>query len=210
MYVTLSGLGTANATFDAVHTDGSITAVTTDENGRILSVKAACKAVEMEFYADHFIDATGDAELSYLAGCACEQGRDGDGLCQPMTLCFRLGNVDVERFFASKEGFQKKYKELRETGEIKNPREDILIFKTPVPNVLHFNTTRVVKKNPTCPEDVTEAELRDIVTFACTAASLSTQKHGGISSVPSEKEVLANDNVLCLPLPPILLHPEFL
>jgi len=40
------------------------------------------------------------------------------------------------------------------------------------------------------PEDVTEAELRDIVTFACTAASLSTQKHGGISSVPDEAEVL--------------------
>ena len=34
-------------------------------------------------------------------------------------------------------------------------------------------------------------ELRRIVTFACTAASLSTQKHGGISSVPSEEEVLA-------------------
>ena len=41
------------------------------------------------------------------------------------------------------------------------------------------------------PGDVTEAELRDIVTFACTAASLSTQKHGGISSVPSEAEMLS-------------------
>ena len=41
------------------------------------------------------------------------------------------------------------------------------------------------------PEELTGAELRDIVTFACTAASLSTQKHGGISSVPSEAEVLA-------------------
>ena len=40
------------------------------------------------------------------------------------------------------------------------------------------------------PEDLTEEELRGIVTFACTAASLSTQKHGGISSVPDEAEVL--------------------
>jgi fructokinase len=40
------------------------------------------------------------------------------------------------------------------------------------------------------PEELTEAELRGIVTFACTAASLSTQKHGGISSVPDENEVL--------------------
>ena len=60
------------------------------ENGVVRSVKAVCKAVEMEFCADQFIDATGDAELSYLAGCECEVGRDGDGLCQPMTLCFRV------------------------------------------------------------------------------------------------------------------------
>ena len=33
------------------------------------------------------------------------------------------------------------------------------MFKTPIPNVLHFNTTRVVKKNPTSPEEVTEAEI---------------------------------------------------
>lgn len=34
------------------------------------------------------------------------------------------------------------------------------------------------------PEDLTETELREIVSFACKAAGLSTTKHGGISSVP--------------------------
>ena len=34
------------------------------------------------------------------------------------------------------------------------------------------------------PEDLTEAELREIVSFACKAAGLSTTKPGGISSVP--------------------------
>ena len=34
------------------------------------------------------------------------------------------------------------------------------------------------------PSDLTEADLRRIVGFACTAASLSTQVHGGITSVP--------------------------
>ena len=34
------------------------------------------------------------------------------------------------------------------------------------------------------PADLTEEELRRIVRFACTAASLSTQTHGGIASVP--------------------------
>jgi fructokinase len=37
--------------------------------------------------------------------------------------------------------------------------------------------------------DLTEDDLRNIVRFACTAASLSTQKHGGISSVPDPANV---------------------
>ena len=40
------------------------------------------------------------------------------------------------------------------------------------------------------PEELNEAELRDIVTFACTAAGLSTTKSGGISSVPDYEAVL--------------------
>ena len=34
------------------------------------------------------------------------------------------------------------------------------------------------------PEDLSEAELREIVSFACKAAGLSTTMPGGISSVP--------------------------
>ncbi|MBR2823643.1 MAG: carbohydrate kinase [Clostridia bacterium] len=41
------------------------------------------------------------------------------------------------------------------------------------------------------PADLTEEELGRIVRFACTAASLSTQKHGGITSVPEEADVVA-------------------
>lgn len=42
------------------------------------------------------------------------------------------------------------------------------------------------------PETLTEAELRNVVTFACTSAGLSTTRPGGISSVPTYAEVLAN------------------
>ena len=44
-------------------------------------------------------------------------------------------------------------------------------------------------KTGKAPADLNEEELRRIVRFACTAASLSTQKHGGISSVPDLTEV---------------------
>lgn len=39
------------------------------------------------------------------------------------------------------------------------------------------------------PRDLTAEDLTRIVRFACTAASLSTQKHGGITSVPEMAEV---------------------
>ena len=39
------------------------------------------------------------------------------------------------------------------------------------------------------PAGLTAEELTQIVRFACTAASLSTQKHGGIGSVPEQAEV---------------------
>ena len=41
------------------------------------------------------------------------------------------------------------------------------------------------------PSQLTAEELADIVRFACAAASLSTQRHGGISSVPEREAVLA-------------------
>ncbi len=129
------------------------------EGERIKTISVATKCAEMKIEADYFIDATGDAQLAYLAGCPTVLGREPDGLCQPMTLCFRVGNVDVERFAASKERLKAAHAKAVEAGELMNPREDILVFRTPVTNVLHFNTTRVVKKNPVSPQEVTEAEI---------------------------------------------------
>ena len=46
-----------------------------------------------------------------------------------------------------------------------------------------------VLKTGKAPGELTPRELRDVVRFACTAASLSTQTHGGIGSVPEEAAV---------------------
>lgn len=40
------------------------------------------------------------------------------------------------------------------------------------------------------PENLTDAELREIVAFACTSAGISTTRPGGISSIPEYQEVL--------------------
>lgn len=129
------------------------------EGERVKAVSVAVRSGEMLIEADYFIDATGDAQTAYLAGCPTVLGREPDRLCQPMTLCFRVGNVDVDKFYESRPRLKEAHKKALEAGEFINPREDILVFKTPIPNVLHFNTTRVVKRNPTDPFDVTEAEI---------------------------------------------------
>lgn len=125
----------------------------------ITSISVATKCGELQIEANYFIDATGDAQLAYLAKCPTILGREPDHMCQPMTLCFRVGNVDVEKFYASRERLNIAHKQSLEAGELINPRENILVFRTPIHNVLHFNTTRVVRKNPTSDEEVTEAEV---------------------------------------------------
>lgn len=130
------------------------------KNGNhIESISFATKSGVLEFEAKTFIDCTGDADLSYYAGCTTKLGRPGDSLCQPMTLCFRVGNVDKAKFWEGLPEVRKIHKEWIDAGRFSNPREDILVFDYPVDGMLHFNTTRVVKLDPTNPFDVTKAEM---------------------------------------------------
>lgn len=109
--------------------------------------------------ADVFIDASGDANLAHLAGFPYKVGRESDGLCQPMTLCFRLANVDAEGYQKIKPEVNELYSKFQAEGKITNPRENVLVFNCVAKNMLHFNTTRVVKLDPTNAEDVTKAEI---------------------------------------------------
>lgn len=129
------------------------------ENGQVKSVTVANKSGLETYEADYFVDGTGDGDLAVLCGCPWHLGRPEDNLCQPMTLCFRVCGVDIEGFKAQRSDMQKLYKEYREQGKIKNLKEDILTFFMPQPGVVHFNSTRVVKKNPVNAADVTEAEI---------------------------------------------------
>jgi hypothetical protein len=131
------------------------------QESKITSVIVTNKSGISEYNADFFIDSTGDADLCKLAGCKYKVGRDEDGYCQPMTLCFRIGNIDNKGFNNKWDtaGINKKYKELKEKGLIKNPREDVLIFLHMVDSVLHFNSTRIIKKSALNAEDLSAAEI---------------------------------------------------
>ncbi|NLD87393.1 MAG: FAD-dependent oxidoreductase [Clostridiales bacterium] len=129
------------------------------EGNRIKSLSVVTKAGVLSFFGKVFIDCTGDADLCFMGGIPTVLGRDPDRLCQPMTLCFRVGNVDKAAFFAGRDEMRRLHKEWLDAGRFTNPREDILVFDYPIDGVLHFNTTRVVKHNPVDPFDLTRAEM---------------------------------------------------
>ncbi len=123
------------------------------------SVSVVTKAGVLTFTAKTFVDCTGDADLCEMSGVDTVLGREPDHLCQPMTLCFRVANVDKQAFFANRDEMRRLHKEWLDAGRFTNPREDILVFDYPIDGMLHFNTTRVVKHNPVDPFDVTRAEM---------------------------------------------------
>lgn len=130
------------------------------EGERITSISVATKSGVLEFSAKQYIDCTGDADLAVYAECPYHLGRKNDSLCQPMTLCFRVANVNTELFYTeeSRNRMQEIYRRWQQEGKTSNPRENILCFRNPVDGVVHFNTTRVVKLNPVDPFDVSNAE----------------------------------------------------
>ncbi len=132
---------------------------TVTEGRQVKAVRVATKSGILEIAADYIIDASGDGDVMALAGCDFQLGRDADGFCQPMTSCFRVANADVKAFLAERPRLQELWREAQKTGEITNPRENILVFTGIGDGILHFNTTRVVKHNPTDAFAVSEAEV---------------------------------------------------
>lgn len=127
---------------------------------KLNAVTVINKTGKVQYYADFFVDATGDADLAALSNCPFQLGREKDNLCQPMTLCFRLSNVDIELFRAERPQMQELYKQYQKEGKIKNIRENILAFTNMLnSNVLHLNSTRIVKRNPVDACDITLAEI---------------------------------------------------
>lgn len=69
------------------------------DGSRVVGAVVCEKRGSVAYRARVCIDATGDGDLAFAAGCAFEQGREEDGLHMPITLGFSLGGVDCDRFF---------------------------------------------------------------------------------------------------------------
>lgn len=104
-----------------------------------------------------FIDSTGDGDLAAMAGCETRFG-NCEGLCQPMTLCFKLQDIDREKF-PDRTTLNKLYDQAKADGTVECPRENILYFETFDRDCLHFNTTRIIRKSGISGTDLSQAEI---------------------------------------------------
>ncbi len=127
------------------------------EDGRIAAAVFHSKSGYCAVQAKIFIDSTGDGDLAVLAGAPFEFGNE-DGFCQPMTTCFKLAGVDRSRM-PDRAGINVIYDKIKAEGKIDCPRENVLWFLTPEEDVIHFNTTRIIKKSAVNGLELSEAEI---------------------------------------------------
>ena len=160
------------------------------EDRKIKSVSVATKSGILEIEAEYFVDGTGDGALLCLAGCEHLLGREEDNLTQPMTTCFRVCNIDTDLYKKELPELQRLYKEYRANGKIKNPRENLLQFYGLGDGIVHYNTTRVVRLNPTDPIEISRAEIEAraqvIEVFNFLKESSAAYKNATLISVASE------------------------
>lgn len=113
------------------------------------------------------VDCTGDADVAYRAGVEIRQGRPEDGLTQPMTMFFRVANVDdavVEAYVAQhpeERGrlFHAIVEEAKARGDFPIMRDKAGIYRTQHKGVWRVNTSRLQGLDGTNARDLVHAEL---------------------------------------------------
>lgn len=126
------------------------------EEGKVKSVTVVNKSGVAEIFADYFIDCTGDADVAAKAGCSYRIG-DGNGNCQPMTMCFRIGNVNKALFDKHKNEIYKLFNEMQENGTLNCPGL-FITFNYLGDGILHFNSTRVINHSGIDAVELSRAE----------------------------------------------------
>ena len=131
----------------------------------------------------YYVDATGDGEIAYLSGNEMKIGREKDGKCQPMTMMFKVSNVnidelinyvesnrdefilgeDVKSLYDTKRkaisGFFSKIKEATENGDFTINRDRVLFFELNRRGEVAINMSRVINKISVRDFDLSEATI---------------------------------------------------
>lgn len=156
-----------------------------DENRTVKGLVICNKQGQEAILSKVTIDCTGDADVAYYSGAQYQMGREKDEKMRPLTLIFRIGNVDFEKLkaYADKHpekfsnqpdknlfdlennairlfGFFEELERARSKGEITG---DIHYLRFEGGNVkaktLFLNTTRVYHKDGTNAEHLFQSDV---------------------------------------------------
>ncbi len=137
------------------------------ENGKLTGLIVANKAGLQVINGAYIVDATADADIAAKAGAEFVQGRESDGLTQPISLFFRIGNVDdaaVQKYAEQQPHrdvacLYEEYIAKANAEGYKIARNKVNMYRTPQPGVWRVNNIRMLNLDGTKPEDLTLAEI---------------------------------------------------
>jgi ribulose 1,5-bisphosphate synthetase/thiazole synthase len=86
------------------------------DDGVVEGVVVSGKGGDFRVIAKRVVDATGDGDVCFYAGCRMAKGREEDGFLSPMTTLFVLGGVDVEKALTYEEEEDKWFLKVLKEG----------------------------------------------------------------------------------------------
>ena len=122
-----------------------------------------------------------DEEVEFLFGLGVEEGAK-----------YILENYGVKLVFVTCGADGCFFKNAKAEGKVPSLAGIKVMDTTGAGDIFGGSAVWKLLQTGKAPETLEEAELRDVVRFACTSAGLSTTKPGGISSVPEYETVLQN------------------
>lgn len=120
-----------------------------------------------------------DEEVEFLFGLGAEDGAD-----------YILRNFNVKLVFVTCGANGCYFKNINASGQVPSLPGIKVIDTTGAGDIFGGSAVWKLLQLRKKPDELTESELCDAVSFACASACLSTTKSGGISSVPDYQDVL--------------------
>ena len=154
------------------------------KNGKITKAFVRTYSGNYIIEAEYYADATGSAEAAMLAGVETKTGADEDGMPQPMSLLFKMQNVDRDALIAYIRshpdavalgdgiavdylcdcgrlciaGFFSQVAAAQKNGDFSDYRDRVLVFETNRPGEVSVNMSRIIGKSASVGFQMSDAE----------------------------------------------------